>query len=188
MVWKAHSRWEQSSMAQHWTCDWKSQVQSVIECQENLLLQSYRAASLCWLWLQHPFHPWDTIAAHEKKCPSLSARSAGGRLQLNMHTSCTSASMYTEQERKNIQPHWVYPAQLFWVGKISETNYARTCICSSKKISNVTYSHSTHCFLAPFLQTLTSLVTPLKGHSLSTHICLLKCFLPKTSLQKGEGD
>ena len=69
MVWKAHTRWEQSSMAQHWTCDWKSQVQSVTECQENLLPQSYWATSLCWLWLQHPFHPFHLlwyIAAHKK--------------------------------------------------------------------------------------------------------------------------
>ena len=61
--------------------DWKVADSSPGRSGGRLFLS--RVNFLCWLFFRYPFHPRVT-AVTRNNC--LSAKSAGGRLQLNMHT------------------------------------------------------------------------------------------------------
>ena len=64
-------------------------VESRQEQQENVLFQS----QLCVLTLiRCPFHLWPLLPQWHVKDPGHSARSAGGRLHLNLHTPLTQQS------------------------------------------------------------------------------------------------
>ena len=66
------------------TCDWK--VTGSNPCRSGGIIFFSRVNLLCWLLFRYPFHPRVTAVA--LKDPGHSAKSAGGRLQLNTHTLC----------------------------------------------------------------------------------------------------
>ena len=65
------------------TRDWKVAGSNL--CRGGGRIFFSRVDFLCWLLLRYPFHPRVTAVAR-KKDPDHSAKSAGGRLQLNTHT------------------------------------------------------------------------------------------------------
>ena len=63
------------------TCEWK--VTGSNPCGSGGRIVFSRVNILCWLLFWYPFHPCVTAVARTD--PSHSTKSAGGKLQLNMH-------------------------------------------------------------------------------------------------------
>ena len=82
---------------EHRTRDWK--VAGSNPCWNGGRIFFSRVDFLCWLLFRYPFHPRVTTVAH-KKNPGHSAKSAGGRLQLNTHTPYVCGFYWT------VLRHW----------------------------------------------------------------------------------
>ena len=78
------------------THDWK--VAGSNPCWNSGRIFFSRVDFLCWLLFRYPFHPCVTTVA--RKNPGHSAKSAGGRLQLNTHTSHVCGFYWT------VLRHW----------------------------------------------------------------------------------
>ena len=80
----------------HRTRDWK--VAGSNPCWNGGRIFFSRVDFLCWLLFRYPFHPRVTTVA--RKNPGHSAKSAGGRLQLNTHTPYVCGFYWT------VLRHW----------------------------------------------------------------------------------
>ena len=78
------------------TRDWK--VAGSNPCWNGGRIFFSRVDFLCWLLFRYPFHPRVTTVA--RKNPGHSAKSAGGRLQLNTHTPYVCGFYWT------VLRHW----------------------------------------------------------------------------------
>ena len=81
---------------EHRTRDWK--VAGSNPCWNGGRIFFSRVDFLCWLLFRYPFHPRVTTVA--RKNPGHSAKSAGGRLQLNTHTPYVCGFYWT------VLRHW----------------------------------------------------------------------------------
>ena len=80
---------------EHRTRDWK--VAGSNPCWNGGRIFFSRVDFLCWLLFRYPFHPRVTTVARN---PGHSAKSAGGRLQLNTHTPYVCGFYWT------VLRHW----------------------------------------------------------------------------------
>ena len=127
---------------EHWTRDWK--VVGSNPCWSGGRIFFSRVNFLCWLLFRYSFHPRVTTVAC--KDPGHSAKSAGGRLQLNTHTPyiCGFAwndmvhgcMVYTERAPRRQQFHAATAA-------IQRCNYITTVdILKTRCKKRFTCSHS----------------------------------------------
>ena len=106
-VWTLNMTWTWQTLGEHsvlWTGiaqwferrtrDWK--VEGSNPCWSGGRIFFSRVDFLCWLLFPYPFHPRVTTVARKRSRHS--AKSAGGRLQLNMHTPYVCDFAWSDME------------------------------------------------------------------------------------------